>query len=101
MLRSTVSWSPSEAPIEVRVAGGTVEVRDHGPGVPEVDQPHVFDRFYRSPAARALPGSGLGLAIVHQVVEDHRGWVTLGSAPGGGTLVRLELAEATVEHATP
>jgi two-component system sensor histidine kinase MprB len=66
-----------------------VTVRDRGPGIAEEDLPHVFDRFYRSPAARGTPGSGLGLAIVQQVVEAHGGTVSVGSADGGGTVVRL------------
>ena len=73
----------------VRVANGEVTVRDRGPGIAEEDLPHVFDRFYRSPAARGTPGSGLGLAIVRQVVESHGGTVSVGSADGGGTVVRL------------
>jgi len=55
--------------IEVKVADGVVEVRDHGPGIPEVDLPHVFDRFWRGSTSRDRPGSGLGLAIVRQVAE--------------------------------
>ena len=50
-------------------------VRDHGPGIAEDDLPHVFDRFYRAPAARGLPGSGLGLAIVKHVADAHGGSV--------------------------
>ena len=41
-------------------------MRDHGPGIDPADLPHIFDRFYRSAAARTMPGSGLGLAIVKQ-----------------------------------
>jgi two-component system sensor histidine kinase MprB len=92
VLDNAVKWSPQGAPIEVRVADGAVEVRDHGPGVAEADRPHVFDRFYRSSEARSLPGSGLGLAIVRQVVEAHGGRATVAPAAGGGTVVRLELA---------
>ncbi|HYZ92544.1 MAG TPA: HAMP domain-containing sensor histidine kinase [Actinomycetota bacterium] len=77
--------------VEVRVDGTRFEVRDYGPGINEDDLPYVFDRFYRSPAARALPGSGLGLAIVKQIVEDHGGHATASNAPDGGAVVAFEL----------
>jgi two-component system sensor histidine kinase MprB len=66
-------------------------VRDHGPGIAADDLTHVFDRFYRAAAARALPGSGLGLSIVRQVVEAHGGTVVAENAPGGGALFRVQL----------
>ncbi len=69
-----------------------LRVRDHGPGIAAEDRAHVFDRFYRAPAARALPGSGLGLAIVREVAEAHGGTVSAEDAPGGGALMRLRLA---------
>ncbi len=56
-------------------------VRDHGPGIAEADLPHIFDRFYRSPAARGLPGSGLGLAIVAQVVKAEGGTIVAENDP--------------------
>ena len=65
--------------------------RPTGRGSTPDDLPFVFDRFYRSPAARGLPGSGLGLAIVRQVAEAHGGAVTAEPAEGGGTLMRLRL----------
>ena len=58
-----------------RPAGGTVEVSDDGPGIPADDLPYIFDRFYRSAKARALPGSGLGLAIVRRIADMHDGTV--------------------------
>ena len=66
-------------------------MRDHGPGVAADDQPHVFDRFYRASAARAVPGSGLGLSIVRQVAHDHGGTIRLLAPGDGGTLMRLTL----------
>jgi two-component system sensor histidine kinase MprB len=91
LLDNAVKWSPPGAPVDVRVQDGEVTVRDHGPGIAQVDLPHVFDRFYRAPSARGLPGSGLGLAIVKHVADAHRGTVSAESAPGGGTLLRLTL----------
>jgi two-component system sensor histidine kinase MprB len=91
VLDNACKWSPPGARVEVRVDGGDITVRDHGPGVEPDDVPHVFERFYRAPSARSRPGSGLGLAIVGQVVDDHRGSVHLETAPGGGTLVSISL----------
>jgi two-component system, OmpR family, sensor histidine kinase MprB len=91
LLDNALKWSPDDGVVEVRCAGGVVTVRDHGPGIAPDDLPHVFDRFYRAPAARALPGSGLGLAIVAQVAGAEGGSVTAGEAEGGGTIVRLVL----------
>ena len=96
LLDNAAKWSPPGGTVEVAVRGGEVLVRDHGPGIDEADLPHVFDRFYRSPAARGLPGSGLGLAIVRQVAEAHGGQVGAENAPGGGALLRLRLSESAV-----
>jgi two-component system sensor histidine kinase MprB len=89
VLDNAAKWSPDGGNVGVRVEHGEITVRDQGPGIAPEDLPHVFDRFYRSPAARGTPGSGLGLAIVRQVVETHGGTVTAGPADGGGTVVRL------------
>ncbi|WCB95071.1 Signal transduction histidine-protein kinase/phosphatase MprB [Baekduia alba] len=91
LLDNAVKWSPPDGAVEVVVRPGEVTVRDHGPGIAEVDLPHVFDRFYRAPSARGLPGSGLGLAIVKHVADAHRGTVRAERAPGGGTVLRLTL----------
>src|SRR5207253_569256 len=91
LLDNAVKWSPPGSRIEVRVAGGELSVRDHGPGIAAEDLPHIFDRFYRSAAARGLPGSGLGLAIVRQVAEAHGGTATADAADGGGTVFSLRL----------
>ncbi len=93
LLDNASKWSPPESPIEVTVKSGTVSVRDYGQGIDEADLPLVFDRFYRSAAARSLPGSGLGLAIVRQVAESHGGCVSAERPRGGGALLRIELPE--------
>jgi two-component system sensor histidine kinase MprB len=92
LLDNAEKWSPPGEPIEVRVAGGELTVRDHGPGFSNEDLPRVFDRFYRARSARGLPGSGLGLAIVRQVAEAHGGSVSAGNAAGGGAQLRFAVA---------
>jgi two-component system sensor histidine kinase MprB len=84
LVENAVKFSPDDTPIELVVEQGTVIVRDHGPGINPADLPHVFDRFYRSTAARALPGSGLGLAIVRDVTVAHGGQVFATNQPDGG-----------------
>ena len=91
LLDNALKWSPDGGQVEVRCVAGVMTVRDHGPGISSEDLPHVFDRFYRAAAARALPGSGLGLAIVAQVVDAEGGTVTAGQAPGGGASFQMTL----------
>jgi two-component system, OmpR family, sensor histidine kinase MprB len=91
LLDNAAKWGPSSGPVEVSVREGRLRVRDHGPGIAEEDLSHVFDRFYRAPAARALPGSGLGLAIVRQVAEMHGGSVSADNDPGGGAALEVRL----------
>jgi two-component system sensor histidine kinase MprB len=91
LLDNAVKFSPPGAAVEVRLSGGELTVRDRGPGIPSEDLPHVFERFWRSTSARALPGSGLGLAIAARVVREAGGTVALEAAPGGGTVARLTL----------
>jgi two-component system sensor histidine kinase MprB len=94
LLENAGKWSAPGAIVDVTLADGELRVRDHGPGISADDKAHVFDRFYRSTAARALPGSGLGLAIVREVAEAHGGSVSAEDAPGGGALLRLRLANS-------
>ncbi len=82
LLDNARKWSPPGEPVEVECREGTVVVHDHGPGIAAEDLPHIFDRFYRSPAARGLPGSGLGLAIVAQVVKAEGGTIVRRERPG-------------------
>jgi len=91
LLDNARKWSPPNGTVDVTVRNGLVEVRDRGPGIAEEDRPLVFNRFYRSSAARGMPGAGLGLSIVKQIADAHHGTVTIESAPGGGAILRLQL----------
>ena len=87
-------------------------IEDEGPGIAAQDLPRVFDRFFRSDSARALPGSGLGLAIVAQYAAQFGGVITLESRPNRtstpiatvtptaptGTIARLKLPLAPGEQ---
>ncbi|MFJ6086587.1 ATP-binding protein [Streptomyces sp. NPDC092369] len=94
ILDNAVKFSPEGGTIEVQLEDGVLTVRDHGPGIPAEELPHVFDRFWRSPSARALPGSGLGLSIVARTIEQAGGEVTLARAPGGGTVATVRVPGA-------
>ncbi|MGW9590388.1 HAMP domain-containing sensor histidine kinase [Streptomyces chartreusis] len=94
ILDNAVKFSPEAGTIEVGLHDGVLTVRDHGPGIPAEELPYVFDRFWRSPSARALPGSGLGLSIVARTVEQAGGQVTLSHADGGGTVATVRLPGA-------
>lgn len=66
-----------------------VRIRDYGPGIPEDEIPLVKKKFYKgSSKAR---GTGIGLAVCDEIVEMHRGTLTLENAEGGGTLVTVAL----------
>ena len=87
LLDNALKFSPPRAivTVSVRQTGGRAElgVVDSGPGIPQVDQQRVFERFYRTESGRATEGTGLGLSIVKHIVLLHRGSVTLASPPAG------------------
>jgi two-component system, OmpR family, sensor histidine kinase MprB len=94
LLDNARKWSPAGGTIDVAVANGAVEVRDQGPGIAAEDRPLVFNRFYRSAAARGMPGAGLGLAIVKQIADAHGGSIRVDSGPNGGAILRLQLSSS-------
>ncbi|MCC7209933.1 MAG: PAS domain S-box protein [Anaerolineae bacterium] len=77
----------------------TLEVRDTGMGIPPEDQPGLFRRFFRASNVRqvGIPGTGLGLVIVREIVDLHKGTITLNSAPGVGTTFCVELPSLPAE----
>jgi two-component system phosphate regulon sensor histidine kinase PhoR len=68
-------------------------VADDGPGIPEKDVPHIFERFYRVDKGRSREsgGTGLGLSIIKHIVLQHGGSVSADSAPGRGTAMHFSL----------
>ncbi|HWF73865.1 MAG TPA: HAMP domain-containing sensor histidine kinase [Solirubrobacteraceae bacterium] len=97
LTRNAVIHTPAETPIEITLSRqgdlAVLEVRDHGPGLPDDAGDRVFDRFWRADGGRSRGrgGSGLGLAIVKAIVAAHHGEVHAGNDPGGGAVFRVTL----------
>lgn len=68
-------------------------VQDDGPGIPEKDVEHIFERFYRVDKGRSREtgGTGLGLSIMKHIVQLHGGRVYAESAEGEGTIIHFSL----------
>lgn len=86
---------PGEVQVQSRRIGKNVRflVSDHGPGIPEEHQAHLFDKFWRIPGEGGK-GTGLGLAIVKQMAESHGGSVGVATNDVGGTTFWFELPDA-------
>jgi two-component system sensor histidine kinase MprB len=100
LLDNAAKWSPPGGRVGVRLTQvdplhAELVVSDFGPGISPQERRLVFERFYRSTSARAMPGSGLGLAIVKQVVVKHGGTLRVeDTVPGGdppGTSIHVVL----------
>lgn len=88
LLDNAAKYAPPGSRIEVVAdANGTVEitVRNSGSLIPEREQAHLFDRFYRGLHAGLVAGTGMGLAIVKQIAEAHGGTVRVASSSRHGT----------------
>ncbi|MGN6425936.1 MAG: sensor histidine kinase [Leifsonia sp.] len=100
-------YTPEDSPIEIavrvdhRTERATLEVRDHGEGIPPQIREKIFQRFWRADTSRAREtgGSGLGLAIVSSIVAAHNGTVDVVDTEGGGATFRVSLPLATAASA--
>jgi PAS domain S-box-containing protein len=97
LLGNALKFTPSGGSIEVQAGSSDgevfVEVCDTGPGIPEEELPHLFERFWQSKRTRR-GGAGLGLAISRGIVEAHGGRLTVRSRPGEGSRFRFTLPAA-------
>ncbi|MET0262414.1 MAG: ATP-binding protein, partial [Rariglobus sp.] len=98
LLDNALKYSPkgSRIHLSARLQGlgeVIVTLRDNGPGIPEADLPHLFERFYRVDKGRSREkgGTGLGLSIVKHIVQLHGGRVWVESKAGQGTAFSLSL----------
>jgi two-component system sensor histidine kinase KdpD len=95
-------YSPSEQPITISAeANGdvvTVSVADRGPGLDDMEQETIFDKFYRGKDQRYLVrGTGMGLPIAKAIVAAHGGTISVTSQPGHGSVFSFTLPAARNE----
>jgi two-component system OmpR family sensor kinase len=100
LLRNALVHTPSGTAVDVRSGSdngdAVLEVRDHGPGLPDGDPSDLFERFWRAEPGRGRgpAGAGLGLAIVAAIVDAHGGSVSAANAAGGGAAFTIRLPAA-------
>jgi signal transduction histidine kinase len=106
LLDNATKYSPAGGEISVNLqrqddggrAWAFVRVRDRGVGIPESDQPHIFERFHHAGnVAGGIAGTGLGLAASCRIVQQHGGTITVDSREQQGSTftVRLPLPAPT------
>lgn len=106
LIDNAIHYTPEENWVRVRVDNDhdevCIEVEDSGPGIPEDDLPHIFDRFYRVDKSRGRDqgGAGLGLAIAKTILELHGRSLEVESSVGEGTTFRFRLPVEVSEEAT-
>ncbi|MBM3725279.1 MAG: CHASE2 domain-containing protein [Acidobacteria bacterium] len=97
LLTNAVKYSPAETEVTVaakRDNGGLrLSVTDQGIGMDEKELKSIFTKFYRTSKAEAsgVAGTGIGLSIVEQIVQVHRGSITVASTPGAGSCFTVVL----------
>jgi heavy metal sensor kinase len=97
LLDNAVKYTPPGGSVSVGLrqnnGSAIAEFRDTGIGIPAVDLPNIFDRFYRADKARSreFGGVGLGLSIARWVAEAHKGSIEVQSTPGKGSLFLVRL----------
>lgn len=94
LISNAIKYSPEQATVHVSsvVDGGKIRlvIRDEGMGIPEADQKHLFDSFFRAGNAGNIPGTGLGLYIVQRYADMMNGRVGFSSEVEKGSEFRVE-----------
>ncbi len=100
LLLNAIQYAPEGGEVVLRLGYerglAVLEVQDSGIGITPADQPHIFDRFFRSDPGRSRRegGTGLGLAIAAAIVRRHRGQISVASRPGAGSVFSVRLPVA-------
>ena len=95
LLDNAVKYTPSGGEVRISVTSyelfSAVHISDTGPGIPEEEQPKVFQRFYRGMEHQNEEGVGIGLYLVRQIAEGQGGYVKVISEKGMGSTFSLYL----------
>ncbi len=103
LLDNAIKFCRSTGSVSVSLRAGEdrrvrLAITDCGPGIPDSEIPHIFDRFYRaSGTSEGAEGSGLGLSLAHAITQQHRATIEVSSVPGEGstfTVVFSQMAPA-------
>jgi two-component system, OmpR family, phosphate regulon sensor histidine kinase PhoR len=98
LIDNATKYTPEAGTVSVNARSDddmiVITISDTGIGIPQVDQPYIFDKFYRASNSRQeYTGTGLGLSIVKSIVENHNGRIWLESRPGQGTTFTVVLPQ--------
>ncbi|MDX1906074.1 MAG: ATP-binding protein [Bacteroidia bacterium] len=95
LVSNAIKYSPEETVIQILTDVSAdqliLTVRDQGIGIPEEDQHHLFELFFRAQNAVNIQGTGLGLNIVQRYVSLMQGVIAFESQPGKGTTFRVAI----------
>jgi signal transduction histidine kinase len=97
LVDNALKYSPDGSPCEIEARGDAEHlvfwVRDYGIGIPQEEQPRIFDRFYQvdSSSTRTFRGAGLGLSLVQDLLEHIGGTIEVDSIPGEGSRFTVTL----------
>lgn len=101
LLDNALKYAPPDEPIEVEAyqekENMMIAVKDRGPGLPEAELEHIFNKFFRLERG-GVSGTGLGLSIVRGIVEAHNGRIWAQNRPGGGAVFLMQLPLASNQN---
>jgi len=103
LLDNALKYSPAQTVVTIS-AGHTddlvwISVRDQGPGLTELEQSRIFEKFYRGRHdGSAVPGTGMGLAIAKEIAEAHGGAISVESQMARGTRFTITLRAVSMEQ---
>ena len=104
LISNAIKFTPEHGSVRVSLGAEgeafVASVSDNGVGIPQAEQPRLFQRFFRSTSTRDVPGTGLGLTIVRAIVEAHGGTIACTSEPGETTFT-FTLPAAVAAAAPP